>query len=75
MYIFGVNIPILELLVVFCITVVIYLIILELQFRELKRILVELRKLVKKFAQEEEELEKTGDELEEIMKNKKAEGV
>jgi len=40
MYIFGLNIPILELLVIFFAVVVIYLIILELEFRQLRKIIV-----------------------------------
>jgi type II secretory pathway component PulM len=46
MYIFGIDIPILELLVIFSIVVVIYLIILEFEFRQ-------LRKITKKFDEEE----------------------
>ena len=46
MYIFGIDIPVLELLVIFCIIVVAYLFILELEFRQ-------LRKIVKRFDQEE----------------------
>ncbi len=46
MYIFGIDIPVLELLVIFCIVVVAYLFILELEFRQ-------LRKIVKRFDQEE----------------------
>jgi len=38
MFIFGVDVPILELLVVFSIVVVIYLIILEFEFRQLRMI-------------------------------------
>lgn len=38
MYIFGIDIPILELLVIFCIVVVVYLVILEFEFRQLRRI-------------------------------------
>ena len=40
MYIFGLNIPILELLVIFFAVVVVYLIILELEFRQLRKIIV-----------------------------------
>ena len=46
MYIFGVDIPILELLVIFCIVVVVYLVILEFEFRQ-------LRKITKRFDEEE----------------------
>lgn len=46
MYIFGLDVPILELLVIFCIVVVIYLVILEFEFRQ-------LRKITKRFDEEE----------------------
>ena len=38
MFIFGIDIPILELLVLFSVVVVIYLIILEFEFRQLRTI-------------------------------------
>lgn len=46
MYIFGIDVPILELLVIFSIVVVIYLIILEFEFRQ-------LRKITRRFDEEE----------------------
>ncbi len=46
MYIFGIDIPILELLVIFCTVVVVYLVILEFEFRQ-------LRKITKRFDEEE----------------------
>ena len=46
MYIFGIYVPILELLVIFSVVVVVYLIILEFEFRQ-------LRKITKKFDEEE----------------------
>lgn len=49
MYLFGINIPILELLVVFSTVVVIYLVILEIEFRQ-------LRKITRKFDEEEIQL-------------------
>ncbi len=51
MYVFGFDIPILELLVVLCVVVVGYLILLELEFRQ-------LRKVTQKFNEEESELSK-----------------
>ena len=51
MYVFGFNVPILELLVVFSIVVVAYLILLEIEFRQ-------LRKIAHKFEDEESELAK-----------------
>ncbi len=56
MYLFGIDIPILELLVVFCTVVVVYLIILEIEFRQLKYI-------AKKFDEEEVMLSKEMREL------------
>lgn len=56
MYVFGFNIPILELLVVFSIVVVAYLILLEIEFRQ-------LRKIAHKFEDEESELAKEIKEL------------
>lgn len=68
MYVFGISIPILELLVVFCIVVVIYLVILEIEFRQLKSI-------TKKFDEEEvllsremRELRNEVAELKEVIK-------
>lgn len=51
MYVFGFNIPILELLVVFSIVVVAYLVLLEIEFRQ-------LRDIVHKFDNDETELAK-----------------
>jgi type II secretory pathway component PulM len=69
MYIFGISVPILELLVVFCIVVVIYLVILEIEFRQLKSI-------TKKFDEEEvllsremRELRSEITELKEVIKS------
>jgi hypothetical protein len=36
MYIFGIDVPVLELLVIFSIVVVVYLVILEFEFRQLR---------------------------------------
>lgn len=49
MFIFGVDIPLLELLVILAIVVVIYLVILEFEFRQ-------LRKITRKFDEEEVQL-------------------
>jgi len=49
MFIFGVDIPLLELLVILSIVVVIYLVILEFEFRQ-------LRKITRKFDEEEVQL-------------------
>ena len=68
MYVFGVSVPILELLVIFCIVVVVYLVILEIEFRQLKSI-------TKKFDDEEillskemRELRSEVSELKEVIK-------
>lgn len=58
MYIFGVDVPLLELLVIFSIVVVIYLIILEIEFRQLRRI-------ARAFDEEEVHLGKAMTELKE----------
>ena len=36
MYIFGIDVPVLELLVIFSVVVVVYLVILEFEFRQLR---------------------------------------
>lgn len=59
MYIFGIDIPVLELLVIFSIVVVIYLIILEFEFRQ-------LRFITRKFDQEELQL---SNEMRELRKS------
>jgi type II secretory pathway component PulM len=57
-YIFGVDIPILELLVIFSTVVVVYLVILEFEFRQ-------LRIITRKFDEEELQL---SNELRELRK-------
>lgn len=64
MYIFGIDIPILELLVIFSIVVVIYLIILEFEFRQ-------LRTITRKFDQEEIQLSNEMRELRKEVSNLK----
>ncbi len=64
MYIFGIDIPILELLVIFSIVVVIYLIILEFEFRQ-------LRTITRKFDQEEVQLSNEMRELRKEVANLK----
>ena len=59
MYIFGIDVPVLELLVIFSIVVVIYLIILEFEFRQ-------LRLITRKFDQEELQL---SNEMRELRKS------
>lgn len=70
MFIFGIDIPILELLVILSTVVVIYLIILEFEFRQ-------LRNIARKFDEEEvqlgvemRELRKAIIDLKNVMKSK-----
>ncbi|MBI2128779.1 hypothetical protein HYU07_00925 [Candidatus Woesearchaeota archaeon] len=65
MYVFGLNLPILELLVVFSIVVVGYLILLEIEFRQ-------LRKIAGKFENEETELSKELKDLKEEVADLRA---
>lgn len=58
MYIFGIDVPILELLVIFSTVVVVYLVILEFEFRQ-------LRVITRKFDAEELQL---SNELRELRK-------
>lgn len=58
MFIFGIDVPILELLVIFSTVVVVYLVILELEFRQ-------LRVITRKFDQEELQL---SNEMRELRK-------
>ena len=56
MFIFGIDVPVLELLVLFSVVVVIYLVILEFEFRQ-------LRTITKKFDEEEVALSRAMREL------------
>ena len=56
MFIFGIDVPILELLVLFSVVVVIYLVILEFEFRQ-------LRTITRKFDEEEIQLGRAMREL------------
>lgn len=62
-YVFGINIPILELLVIFSVVVVIYLIILELEFRHIRRVRKKLDEHEKEFYRENKNLAKEIKEL------------
>jgi hypothetical protein len=64
MYIFGIDVPILELLVIFSTVVVIYLVILEFEFRQ-------LRTITRKFDQEEVQLSNEMRELRKEVANLK----
>ena len=56
-YIFGVDVPLLELLTVLSIVVVVYLIILEIEFRQLKKAVKNLIEVTKRLRGIEEEFE------------------
>lgn len=64
MFLFGIQVPLLELLVVFCIVVVVYLVVLEFEFRQQKEIL-------KEFDEEEVKLSHEVRELREAIKDLK----
>lgn len=69
MYIFGVNIPIMELLVIFCIMVVVYLVVLEFEFRQQKKILKEFDEEEVRLSHEVRELKEVIEDLKEVTKN------
>ena len=62
MFIFGIDVPILELLVIFSTVVVVYLVILEFEFRQ-------LRVITRKFDQEELQLSNEMRELRKEINN------
>ena len=64
MYIFGIDVPILELLVIFSTVVVVYLVILEFEFRQ-------LRVITRKFDEEELQLSNEMRELRKEVSNLK----
>ncbi|MBR9679144.1 MAG: hypothetical protein GON13_02665 [Nanoarchaeota archaeon] len=66
-YIFGIDVPLLELLTILSIVVVVYLIILEFEFRQLKKSVKTLVDLTKRLRGIEDELE---DDLK-LLKGKK----
>ena len=68
MYVFGIDIPVLELLVIFCIVVVAYLVILELEFRQLRKIAKRFDQEELQFSAEMRELRKSIAELGNIIK-------
>ena len=68
MFLFGINIPILELLVIFCIVVVIYLVILEIEFRQLKEITKKFDEEKVLLSKEMRELRNEVTELKEVIK-------
>ena len=72
MYIFGIDIPILELLVIFSIVVVVYLVILEFEFRQLRIITRKFDEEELQLSNEMRELRKEVANLREAIKGVKA---
>ena len=68
-YVFGLNLPLLELLVVFAIGVLVYLVLLELQFRRVMRIVKRLDKEEKEIEGERRELEEETDKIGKLLKH------
>ena len=66
-YIFGIDVPLLELLTILSIVVVVYLIILEFEFRQLKKSVKALMEITKRLRGIEDEFE---DDLK-LLKGKK----
>ena len=56
-YIFGIDVPLLELLTILAIVVVVYLVILEIEFRQLKKAVRNLMEVTKKLRGIEDDLE------------------
>ncbi len=71
MYIFGIDVPILELLVIFSTVVVVYLVILEFEFRQLRVITRKFDEEELQLSNEMRELRKEVASLREVIKNAK----
>ncbi len=71
MYIFGIDIPILELLVIFSTVVVVYLVILEFEFRQLRVITRKFDSEELQLSNEMRELRKEVGNLKDIIKGMK----
>ena len=71
MYIFGIDVPILELLVIFSTVVVVYLIILEFEFRQLRVITRKFDEEELQLSNEMRELRKEIGNLREVVKTSK----
>ena len=71
MFLFGIEVPILELLVVFSTVVVVYLIILEIEFRQLKLITKRFDDEEVMLSREMRELRTEIGELKEVIKSLK----
>ena len=71
MFIFGIDVPILELLVIFSTVVVVYLVILEFEFRQLRVITRKFDEEELQLSNEMRELRKEIGNLREIVKTAK----
>jgi hypothetical protein len=71
MYIFGIDVPVLELLVIFSTVVVVYLVILELEFRQLRVISKKFEDQEIQLGREMRELKDEIGQLSVIVKGKK----
>ena len=71
MYIFGIDVPILELLVIFSTVVVVYLVILEFEFRQLRVITRKFDEEELQLSNEMRELRKEVANLREVIKTAK----
>ena len=71
MYIFGIDVPILELLVIFSTVVVVYLVILEFEFRQLRVITRKFDEEELQLSNEMRELRKEVANLREVIKSAK----
>jgi type II secretory pathway component PulM len=71
MYIFGIDVPILELLVIFSTVVVVYLVILEFEFRQLRVITRKFDEEELQLSNEMRELRKEVSNLREVIKTTK----
>ena len=66
-YVFGLNLPLLELLLVFSIGVLIYLVLLEFQFRKIMKIIKKLDKEEREIEGERKELEEETNKLQKLV--------
>jgi len=66
-YLFGIDVPILELLVIFSTVVVVYLIILEIEFRQMRKITQKMDEEELQLSKEVRELRNTIVELKEAV--------
>jgi|GEM_PF-3403370 len=70
-YVFGLNVPLLELLVIFAIAVVVYLVLLEVQFRKVVKIVNKLDVEEKEIEEERKFLERASSKLKGLTRKKR----